>query len=1054
MVISSPRTGESKMENMTKARITSIKPTVFFIRDEDGLKQRVDVSVEAEGILANVEMITRCMQWELHHPVGNVSVPREVYEIYLPDIRQEIVVEFFLLIDNKLSDQQAVTWQPERHWEIYLIPASHHDFGYTDLPSNLLREYDHILNNAVRFCVETADFPEEARFRCVIEQGWSVLHYLEHCSIEAAERLVSLLRAGRIEVTALLANEVSELCGHEEQIRLLYPVFRLKQRLGIPIRCAELNDIPGVSWGLASVLAGAGIRYFSAGIPDYYAWGEKIHALWDESEVLPRDLPGAFWWQGMDGQQVLFWFGSFNIGWGGPWSYEQAERDVPLALADLSARGYSYDLVLSRCSGGQRDNSPLDLRFSLIARQWNARWAYPRLILSTDALFFEQFERRAGLQLKMLRGELPNTDYTVGASSSAKETGINRLTHDALLAAERLAVLAALVSHQEYPAERLAEAYQSCLLYDEHTWGMAHPVGPAQDACWNQKSQWAYRAAALAHDVMSKSANCLADQVNLPDKGYFIVVFNPLARPRSDVVIIPALPPAACGKPMHWISSPAGSPNPSIWVGVTAIGRYLVNLPPTLFEKPFDLIDLTTGQRAPYQIATLTDPQAARPLAAYDYALGHTDPASVDLLNYGASQLKELIFQAENVPSMGYKTYHICPIEQAAKATPTLLRDESNVLENRFYRIVLDPNRGTVVSLYDKKLQREWVDDQAPHGLNQLVVRQPRTGETCHPVDVRINRGETGSVLASLILKSSALGCPQVTQEIVIYEDLKRIDFNNRVLRDSTPLLEVYFAFPFALQCPRIRYEASNTVIEPVRDQLPGSNTDAYAMQHWVTLSDSTGGVVWCSLEAPVVAFGELWPVSVSQAHQGILPPEFRRPFIRDSSQFWKGHLYSYALINNFRTNFQPVQVAETLFRYSLTTTGSEPSGCDFGWGVSSPFQGVCVLGPQVGSLSSSTGFCEVDPANVMLLALKGAEDGNGLIVRLAEMEGMDTPASVHLPFYEITQAFRTNLVEENRGMVWCDRHHLRIQLRPHNIVTIRCLGLSRWPAVQSYWYD
>ncbi|MGD0901215.1 MAG: hypothetical protein ABR915_25585, partial [Thermoguttaceae bacterium] len=42
------------------------------------------------------------------------------------------------------------------------------------------------------FCDETADWPEESRFRYVAEQAWSVLHYLEHRPAEKTQRLVRL----------------------------------------------------------------------------------------------------------------------------------------------------------------------------------------------------------------------------------------------------------------------------------------------------------------------------------------------------------------------------------------------------------------------------------------------------------------------------------------------------------------------------------------------------------------------------------------------------------------------------------------------------------------------------------------------------------------------------------------------------------------------------------------------------------------------------------------------------------------------------------------------
>jgi hypothetical protein len=960
------------------------------------------------------------------------------------------------LVGGQVQDQQTVAWTPERHWQVYLVHGSHHDLGYTDLPSNVLREHDRFLDQVLDYCTETANWPEESKFRYVVEQGWSILHYVEHRPPDVVERLVHLMREGRIEVTALLGNETSELCGHEEQIRLVYPSFRLKRRFGIPIRTAELNDVPGVSWGLVSVLAGCGVRYFAPAIPDYFAWGMKVHPFWDEEAVLPRDMSGAFWWEGPDGSRVLFWYGGNAIGGPSLWTYEQAERDLVRHLTDLMQRGYPFDLVRVKFHGGERDNSPPDVRLSLIAREWNNHWVYPKLIVATNTQFFEHFERDAGPHLRVLRGDLPNTDYTVGATSTAKETGVNRLAHDALTSAEKLAACAVLVSDYEYPADTLAEAYNCSLLYDEHTWGMAHPVGPAQDACWSQKSQFAYRAAALAHDVLSKSTNRIADQVRLDSEGYHLVVFNPLAQQRTDVVSLPAAPSSPCGRPMYWRYPTPGEDRPPMWVVGTAIRRDIVNLPPSLLADPFELVDLSTGQSVPYQVVTLGDPLAAQPFAAHRYALGHVDPASVSVLNYDQAHLKDLVFVAEDVPPLGYKTYRIEPCEGSEPSQGSVessLRVGEHTLENRFYKITLDPESGAITSLFDKELGREWVDRQAPHGFNQLVGRWPRTGETVVPSRSLISRGEAGPVRASLVVRGDGPGCPQRTQEIILYDSIRRIDFANRLLKDATPLLELYFAFPFAADKPQFRYEASNAVIEPIRDQLPGSNTDAYAAQHWVSVWDAGGGVTWSSLEAPVMEMGGLWPGYVSQAHHGVTPHGYGHEFLRDPAQWEKGHVYSYALVSNFRTNFQPVQVADALFRYSLTSHRGDwcqGRARDFGWAVATPLVSVCIVGPQEGTLPESASFCGVDQSTVLLLAMKGAEDGDGLIIRLAETEGRGTSVTVTVPFLEITQAFKTNLVEENEAVLPHDRHNVRVSLPANGIVTVRCRGARRWPEVMA----
>ena len=44
-------------------------------------------------------------------------------------------------------------------------------------------------------------------------------------------------------------------------------------------------------------------------------------------------------------------------------------------------------------------------------------------------------------------------------------------------------------------------------------------------------------------------------------------------------------------------------------------------------------------------------------------------------------------------------------------------------LENRIFKITLNPQTGAVASIYDKELKREIVDSDAPHELNQFVAR-------------------------------------------------------------------------------------------------------------------------------------------------------------------------------------------------------------------------------------------------------------------------------------------------------------------------------------------
>ena len=62
-------------------------------------------------------------------------------------------------------------------------------------------------------------------------------------------------------------------------------------------------------------------------------------------------------------------------------------------------------------------------------------------------------------------------------------------------------------------------------------------------------------------------------------------------------------------------------------------------------------------------------------------------------------------------------------------------------LENRFFKITVDPQTGAVASIYDKELARELVDRNAPHKLNQFVARWVQSGRLESPAARRSRRG-------------------------------------------------------------------------------------------------------------------------------------------------------------------------------------------------------------------------------------------------------------------------------------------------------------------------
>jgi len=998
-------------------RIDSVEPTVLFSKGEHELLQWIKITIENDSepvqaslggsfIIGGVEICSIVpmpviregekggytypgRHWIEAGRLGlKIESGKKTYKIAVPDIRDNASAKFILeKVDGEVQDRFSMDWTPRKHWQVHMIPISHHDLGYTDTIEGVLRKYRRIYEDVLRFCDETDDWPEESKFRYMVEEAWSIQHFIETSSPETVEKLEKYIREGRIEVPALFGNQISGMCGHEELIRLMYPSFRMHRKYGAPIRSGSITDVPGLSWALPTILAGAGVKYFFAGLPTYFHWGRNdIHTFWDEDSILrEHGRPDAFRWRGPDGGEVIvFYQGTYGC-WS-PSSCEDILSELPIMLDEMDGNECPFSVM--RYGGyGCGDNTDTSVVVSEIVREWNDKWAYPQLVVSTNSMFFEELEKQCH-DLKVFSGELPHTDYAVGAVSSARETSINRVTHDKLHSAEKFATIASILGGHSVPKEDIDTAYDNMLLFDEHTWGSAYQIGHRQDFAWSEKAQYAYRAAYLADDILSGSVGSIAGSVSRKAEGPHIVVFNSLSFQRTD----------------------------------------LVNIPKFRVDGSFKLVDTETGETVPHQAVELDSPQAPEFHAAGRYARGQ----------FSDGELFSLAFVAKNVPPMGHKTYGIVSTNESHDGSEIVVGETS--LENRFFKVTLNPQTGTVESIYDKELDREIVDENADHQLNQLVVRWVKTGQQESPVKAEIRKGESGPVYGSLVVSSAAAGCPQLTQEIILYSDLKRIDLANRVLKDSTPTMEVYFAFPFRMDDPDFRFEGSNSVIKPLRDQFPGSNSNYYSVQHWADVSDGKTGITLSPIDSHLVEFGGLWPCYVSQAHHGATAPGFGADFVKPED-ITKGHMYSFAINSNFRTNFQATQQGDMLFRYSITThKGDWIKGKprDFGWSVGNPLVAVPVDGENEGALPGSASFCQVDKSNVLLLTLKEAEDGDGIIIRLIETEGSSVDVMVTLPFVAIGQACLTNLVEENAEALSTEEHSVTVPVKAFGITTIR----------------
>ncbi len=1022
---------------MSKASaILTVSPTPLLRREGGGLRQVAQVSLRHGGAAVAGEIRCRVGKEEAVTPFP-LTAGDSVVDAELPDLTSAGRVEFVLLANGRPLDRQAVPWVPPRRWVVHVVQLSHHDVGYTDLASHVLPQHDRWLDATIEMAAATRAFPEDARFRAVIEQAWSIDHYLRHAPPARAAAMVELLRRGDLELTALFGNMTTELCGHETLARTVYHAFRLKREHGIPVVSAEHNDIPGFSWGLSQVLTECGIRIFCPGLPKYYNWGAPdAPSFWDEAAIFGAEgMPGAFWWEAPSGKRVLFWCNNQGCGGGcDPRLPGLADR-----LQQLQDGGYPYSVLRWPVGGGARDNSPYIDGYAHTIREWNERWAWPRLVCSTNSRFHADLAPQLPANLPIFRGELPGQDYPSGAMSTAAATAVNRRNHTDLPAAEALAVAAELLSDKSDKSDvsdlsgRARAAYEEMLWHDEHTWGHHFPAGPTAVAAELEKAIHAHRAAALIHDVANKAMARIADAVRLEAPDIHLVVFNPLAHERSCLVTTPLRELDNCGSTMARTEQ-------GTLRGVLLGDRWHVNPPPEIVEGRFDLINVENGEVVPYQIEALDSPLGPQPHAAQRLGLGAGGK------RYGGFELpaglaRDLVFHADTVPALGYRTYRLRPRPDSPAFVHSVNASASS-LESPFYRLELDPASGFARNILDRESGQELVDPHAAHPFGAVLVRDPHGGPELPKLQC-IEAGRGGPLSGSLRAVFATRGHPRIEVTYTLFAREKRLDLTIALLKDPTPLLEAYAAFPFAMPQGRFRYEGPLCVVDPARDLLPGAYADRANVQNWVAVADPSHTILWSSHDAPVTSVARLWPGRISPAHSAVVRADLVHPR-QTPEDLHGGAIYSLLAANNFGTNVAVSQSGALRFRYSLTSRAGaigDGEATRLGSEFVTPMQPIFTKHPGSRTLPPAAGILALEPTDVQLLALKLAEDKHGWIARLWNPNDHEATVSLALFGGAIKTARLANLAEEDTAeRLAVGPDGVSVPMPARTVVTVRLL--------------
>jgi alpha-mannosidase len=338
---------------------------------------------------------------------------------------------------------------------------------------------------------------------------------------------------------------------------------------------------------------------------------------------------------------------------------------------------------------------------------------------------------------------------------------------------------------------------------------------------------------------------------------------------------------------------------------------------------------------------------------------------------------KRLVFRAP-VPAFGYRQFQLRKVAPVAVAESPV-HAQGNEIENEHLRVRFGED-GTL-SIYDKDAK---ADVLSPEKGRAVVLDDP-SDTWSH--DVKAYTKEIGAFghaqfhvlengpLRATIRVRSQYGASSLETDWMLYAGARNLEA--RVALDWHEHLKILkFSFPVAVENPQPTYEIAYgyKVRKAQGDEDPG--------QRWIDVTGDRGGARYGLAVINDAKYG--YSVNGDDLRISIVRSpvyaQFERELKPGGEYMWQ---------DQGRQTFRMLVVPHTA---GWREAGIVRMAEEFTAPVPVLYQGI-----HPGSMPGSASFLSVDVPNVVVSAVKKAEDGDDLIVRCYETEGRSTKATLDL---------------------------------------------------------
>ncbi|MBI1966913.1 MAG: hypothetical protein HYS40_02890 [Gemmatimonadetes bacterium] len=813
-------------------------------------------------------------------------------------------------------------------------------------------------------------------FRFTPECALQVLSYLENRSPAAGDALLQAIRDGKIGFQALFANLLTGLLSHETLARAAWPAGLLARERGLAYTAAQITDVPGQTLTLPMVLAASGVRYLASG-----ANPERAVPLLAGPDAERYHVAGAQ----VAYPQLHYWEGpdgsrvlhwrAHHYGDGTRYGFDRGADEMGRRLSDWLL---GHPVFLS-------SSYPYDVAL-LYGADWQDNAQFNEQLVAN----LEEFNRRYAYPhivpgraedffREVERRWGPRIPVQRGDTGTYWEDG-------AASTARELA--------QFRSAQLAARAAEILALWDDR-------VEPRDGAGADRIRRRAEERRAMWRDLLLFGEHTWGADVSVsaPDSRQTVEQWAYKRR---------------------FVEGAAAAARQHVAEALLRLGHS------TDAGRGRIVFNASSWPRSD----VVRVPGGAGTALTYNGA----ELPAVDLSDGSALAV------VKDVPPLGYLA-----LQEADRAARPPL-DEGSALEAQAggFRVRLDPGTGAIASLAGPDA-RERVRPTPWSGLNQLVYATGghRTAmwtswnrnDLATPAELQLSQAHLGTarrerlpgIGVRLVIQRSLAGFPSITSTVTLYDELPWVDIENRLTK--TPTLEkeaLYVAFPFAFAKPTVDVEVPLGRMTVDKDQLPGSCRDWYCHAHWVWLREGNDGVLWSGPDTPLLTLNDVFRGG------------WRRRIEPD------GTLFAYAMNNYWHTNYAARQGGEGelvfRFRVSLLPPGDPAEPVRRGWAACDPVYVSERHDNRIpGPLISKDRALFLADREVMVVAAKPADDGEGAIVKLLDVAGQSRPVGVWPAAYAFQLARRVNLVEMNGDALSVGQdHRASVDLKAWGLAAVR----------------